>query len=177
MTSVGTAGNVLTGSWAYYTATILVNTALVSTNGLSVQFWAASITAATTILIAGVQLEKGRVATPFEFRPYGTELALCQRYYNQFGTVTTGGGGNTGNIPYTRLVNTGASTFTLYPVVYLPTSMRVAPSGTIYYDISDGTITSAANAVATSTSSALLGVSLTTGQWVDIDGWQLNTEL
>jgi hypothetical protein len=31
--------------------------------------------------IAQVQLEPGTVATPFEFRPYGTELQLCQRYY------------------------------------------------------------------------------------------------
>jgi hypothetical protein len=29
----------------------------------------------------GVQLEPGPVATPFELRPEGTELALCQRYY------------------------------------------------------------------------------------------------
>jgi hypothetical protein len=83
MTSVGTVGNVLTGSWAYYRATIPVNTASVATNGLSVQFWTPAITASTTILIAGVQLEKGRVATPFEFRPYSEELMLCQRYYYQ----------------------------------------------------------------------------------------------
>ena len=33
------------------------------------------------VQIAGVQLELGKVATPFEHRSYGEELALCQRYY------------------------------------------------------------------------------------------------
>jgi hypothetical protein len=36
-----------------------------------------------TFDIAQVQLEEGSVATPFEVRPIGTELALCQRYYTE----------------------------------------------------------------------------------------------
>ena len=46
--------------------------ALPSTNGATWQ-------------VTGVQLEIGTQATPFEYRPYGTELALCQRYYEKFG--------------------------------------------------------------------------------------------
>jgi len=34
-----------------------------------------------TFYITGVQLEVGTVATSFDYRPYGTELQLCQRYY------------------------------------------------------------------------------------------------
>jgi len=38
-------------------------------------------TSGATFYITGVQLEVGSVSTEFERRPYGTELALCQRYY------------------------------------------------------------------------------------------------
>jgi hypothetical protein len=38
-------------------------------------------TAAATFYITGVQLERGSTASSFEYRSYGTELALCQRYY------------------------------------------------------------------------------------------------
>jgi hypothetical protein len=39
-------------------------------------------TSGATFYITGVQLEKGSTATSFDYRPYGTELALCQRYYS-----------------------------------------------------------------------------------------------
>ena len=38
-------------------------------------------TANATFYITGVQLEKGSTATSFDYRPYGTELDLCQRYF------------------------------------------------------------------------------------------------
>ena len=38
-----------------------------------------------TFDIAQVQLEEGSVATPFEQRPIGLELSLCQRYYEVVG--------------------------------------------------------------------------------------------
>ena len=41
-------------------------------------------TAGNFVNITQVQLEQGAVATPFEQRPIGVELALCQRYYQIF---------------------------------------------------------------------------------------------
>ena len=40
-------------------------------------------TTGATFYITGVQLERGSTASSFEYRPYGTELFLCQRYYER----------------------------------------------------------------------------------------------
>ena len=47
-------------------------------------------TSGATFYITGVQLEKGSTATSFDYRPYGTELALCQRYYEVYYQDTGG---------------------------------------------------------------------------------------
>ena len=44
-----------------------------------------------TWYITGVQLEKGSTATSFDYRPYGTELSLCQRYYETMGADAASG--------------------------------------------------------------------------------------
>ena len=81
-----------------------------------------------TIQITGVQLEKGLVATPFEVRPYATELALCQRYFQKSyqpgdyaGTVGTNG------IITASAVNTDSIGGTRFNV-----PMRATPGTTIY---------------------------------------------
>jgi len=67
-----------------------------------------------TWYITGLQVEVGTTATNFDFRSYGTELALCQRYYALVGSAT--GCGNNYN-------NTAAQMHFVYPV-----PMRVAPT-------------------------------------------------
>ena len=74
------------GAWASANlASATGATSVVGTNG-------------ATFYITGVQLEKGSVASAFENRQYGTELALCQRYYevggNNAPTQIEGGGTN-----------------------------------------------------------------------------------
>jgi hypothetical protein len=49
-----------------------------------------STQASATWYITGVQLEVGSVATPFERRPYGLELMLCQRYYYKIFPAVSG---------------------------------------------------------------------------------------
>jgi len=72
---VGSTTSGTAGAWAttnYNSATGA--TSVVGTNG-------------ATFYITGVQLEKGSTATSFDYRPYGTEFQLCQRYYQK---ITTG---------------------------------------------------------------------------------------
>jgi len=63
--------------------------------------------------ITAIQFEPGPVATPFEHRPIGTELALCQRYYLEIGTVE--------QVASYRPPNRG-------PMFFFPVTMRAAPS-------------------------------------------------
>ena len=74
-------------------------------------------TGSANLLITGVQLEKGSTATSFDYRPYGTELALCQRYYQQIGQ-TSGAPAIFGS--YGATVN--------YAIWLFKVSMRAAPT-------------------------------------------------
>ena len=72
-----------------------------------------------TFQITGVQLELGKVATPFEHRSYGEELALCQRY---FWRNTTDGGQFQG-------LFSGVSEDSFFSgVLQYPVAMRAAPT-------------------------------------------------
>jgi hypothetical protein len=71
----------VTTSYATYSLTASIDTA--STTNIIVFIWSdvTDTTAGDFLYVTDVQLEPGPVATPFEQRPIGTELALCQRYY------------------------------------------------------------------------------------------------
>jgi len=65
------------------------------------------------LLITGVQLEIGDVATPFEHRSFGDELARCQRYYEyiqyDIGAVAGSSSGRNTRFPYRLAVDKRSS--------------------------------------------------------------------
>ena len=107
---VGTSLSGTANSWAaaaYVSATGA--TSVVGTNG-------------ATFYITGVQLEKGSTATSFDYRPYGTELALCQRYLPYIGGI---GGNQSFGQCYAN------TTTTLRAVINFPVQARVYPTGLV----------------------------------------------
>jgi len=78
-TTITTGSFTVTGTLANYTTQIVIPAA--ATTGIEILFTVAAQTSGTWV-IGNAQLEKTTAtATTFDYRPYGTELALCQRYY------------------------------------------------------------------------------------------------
>ena len=83
-----------------------------------------------SFLLTGVQLEKGSVATPFEFTSFEEELALCQRYYEKSHNCSfapgTSGAHQVGNL-YVAVLSAYEAPGTRFAV-----TKRTAPTITIY---------------------------------------------
>ena len=124
----------LSSTWQKFTKTIVIPNIVGKTLGANgvpttttyVSFWfdaGSSFSTRSSSLgqqsgtfdIAQVQLEEGSVATPFENRPIGLELSLCQRYY--YSMV------NSMNISLIKAGGTWGTTSLKFPV-----RMRVAPT-------------------------------------------------
>ena len=109
----------LTASWQRFQYTVALG-ATISQIGVLLQATPVGTAGADdSFYIANVQLEEGSVATPFENRPYATELALCQRYYYR-NAVASGA----------YITQTGFATSTTNAVGYnkFPVTMRIAPT-------------------------------------------------
>jgi len=82
VTSIATGTFTVSATVTNFTTNISIPAA--ATTGIQILFTVGALTAGLTWTIGNVQLEKGSTATSFDYRPYGTELALCQRYYQAF---------------------------------------------------------------------------------------------
>jgi len=108
-----------TSGWVQYIATFTSISAN-AVNGLELVI-GANTGSAASFLITGVQLEKGSTATSFDYRPYGTELVLCQRYYSTIAAITW-------------------TTVPPYQTVQAPVPMRTAPTMTTTFSSGTGAV-------------------------------------
>ena len=115
------AGSSVSGTAGAWAAVAVVSTtgatSVVGTNG-------------ATFYITGVQLELGSAATAFDFRDYGRELILCQRYY-EVG-------------PYFRYDGAVVTGYSTVMPVYFEVKKRATPSVTLSGTTFVGNISAAA---------------------------------
>jgi hypothetical protein len=94
-------------------------------------------TNAATWYITGVQLEAGTIATPFERRSYGLELALCQRYYESnypAGMAV----GSSGSNAYLQYISTNATQGNLGGYISFKVPKRISVPTVWYWNYSGG---------------------------------------
>ena len=111
-TQIATGTFAISSTEATYNANISVPSA--ATTGIEIVLTGGALLGTQTLTIGDVQLDVGSVATPFEHRPYGTELALCQRYY-WFRPLTVLG----------ITLNSGG---VYVPLISFPVQMRATPT-------------------------------------------------
>jgi len=117
VTSIATGTFTVSATVTNFTTNISIPAA--ATTGIQILFTVGALTAGLTWTIGNVQLEKGSTATSFDYRPYGTELMLCQRYYYR-------------NFPAavnkTFCMSFNATTVLAFGYIQFPVSMRTAPT-------------------------------------------------
>jgi hypothetical protein len=126
----------LTTSWQRFTLTGTIGST-VTQIGLYFNYQNTGTSGADdNFYITGVQLEAGTVATPFEFRHYGTELALCQRYYSAVSLLHY----DTVGSAYNGLTQTR---YAYHIGLSLPVQQRASPTITYTMNVGPGTDVSA----------------------------------
>lgn len=122
-TQIATGTFTVNSTVTNYTATFAVPAA--ATTGVEILLTVGAQTSGTWT-IGNIQLEAGSVASPFERRPYGTELALCQRYYQ----------GRTTSFIYAPQVFGSGSV--ARGTIFFPVEMRANPTAAVAGQIGGG---------------------------------------
>jgi len=117
VTQIATGTFTVTSTVTNFTTNISVPAA--ATTGIQILFTVGALTAGLTWTIGNVQFEKSATATSFDYRPYGTELGLCQRYYYRITSSATASRLGIGYNQTTTQMN-GLNNF--------PVTMRTSPT-------------------------------------------------
>lgn len=111
----GTAGAWAAGNYVQPTSTVSV----VGTSG-------------ATFFITGVQLETGSVATTFDYRDYGRELIMCQRYFQKTFPQTVAIAQNAGTTGAILQQDSGSISYGAQIWWRFPVTMRTTPTVVLY---------------------------------------------
>jgi len=148
-TQIATGTFTVNSTVTNYTTQIAIPSA--ATTGIEIVFTVGAQTSGTWT-IGNVQLEAGSVATPFERRSYGTEFALCQRYYQ---TVPINA--------YAVNSNFGSFNPDYYYPVSLPVQSRTTPTIT-RTGVSDSGVTGGIVSATTSSFTVVMELTASGGQ-------------
>ena len=149
----GTAQGRLNGGTYGSSGTVTVTGWVAGTN-LNVEF--------NTGTCGSVQLEKGSTATSFDYRPFGTELALCQRYYQVYGISSF-----LGATAFTS--NRVLSGINFIPMRTNPTCV-VSPTGFIWFSAGSAATSTAMTAAPAAINSACISLDVTVTSSVGASG-------
>jgi len=128
-TQIATGTFTVTSTLTTYSAQISVPSA--ATTGIEIIFTVGAQTSGTWT-IDNVQLEAGSTATDFERRPIGTELALCQRYYEKSYNIDVVLGTNTNVGSYQNIAVNSATTEIDGNGVFFKVTKRSTPTVSIW---------------------------------------------
>jgi hypothetical protein len=147
---VGSTGSGTAGAWAASNFSSATGaTSVVGTNG-------------ATFYITGVQLEKGSTATSFDYRPYGTELALCQRYYQQ-------------STSFQWMYNIGSNDQYRRATINFKSTMRTSP--TIANITTSGATPSETGTQFIGVNNFEIFADLSSGTFIEVRNWTASAEL
>jgi hypothetical protein len=180
-TQIATGTFTVTSTLTQYNAQISIPSA--ATTGIEIVFTVGAQTSGTWQLDR-VQLELGSSASSYEYRQFGTELQLCQRYYESTafpdvsfgitscrGSAVIGGGGAACGFNFLVPKRTNSPTVTLYS--------RSGNAGKVSNNATGGDLagTSSASAIGgTGFLTISMGTALAAGDCVEV-GWTSSAEL
>jgi len=190
-TQIATGTFTVTSTLTTYRAQISVPSA--ATTGIEIVFTVGAQTSGTWT-IDNVQLEAGSTATEFERRPIGTELTLCQRYFEKsvgqsFAISASGQNTLIANIPSTSIANgvyyynakfavtkRTSATVTTYPYTTPSNTTRLSNDNGTDFGANSGNVGIATDSMFAINN--LSGGAITTGaQLIIIGNWYASAEL
>ena len=180
-TQIATGTFTVNSTFTNYSTQISIPSA--ATTGIEIVFTVGAQTSGTWV-IGNVQLEKGSTATSFDYRPYGTELQLCQRYYEstafpdltfttgatRAGIVFVGATGNSSGFNFLVPKRSNSPTVTLYSRNNTSGAVSLVTTGA---DITGSTVSGISG---TGFRATALGAGQTGGAGIET-GWIASSEL